>query len=243
MASDLVGVLRALGLTEQESRVYLRLLATGAIPAGLLAAKLGLHRRTVYDALESLRAKGLATASTTDKGKSFEAAPPQALDGLLDERKALLAGSLPELLKLSAPTAEGPQVRIFRGVDGLKAVFEDVLVHAKVLRVYAGGVQAADYLGDYFWRWNQRRAKRKILSRFIFIDTPEIRARVKKLSFAQTRPIPPQYYSNVVWWLYADKLVLLFWGSNLMAVQITGADIAKSYEYFFETIWKNAPKN
>ena len=50
--------LLTLGLTRHEADIYLALLDTGQTTAGKLAEILSLHRRSVYDALESLQQRG-----------------------------------------------------------------------------------------------------------------------------------------------------------------------------------------
>jgi len=51
--------LNEIGLTENESKIYLALIDLGPSLAGQISRKTGLHRRTVYDSIEMLIKKGL----------------------------------------------------------------------------------------------------------------------------------------------------------------------------------------
>ena len=51
--------LEELGLTNAEAKIYIALLELGSSQAGKITEKTGIHRRTVYDAIERLIEKGL----------------------------------------------------------------------------------------------------------------------------------------------------------------------------------------
>ena len=54
-------ILKELGLTHLEIKLYKFLLLDGPNHAGLISRKTGVHRRNVYDALERLIQKGLVS--------------------------------------------------------------------------------------------------------------------------------------------------------------------------------------
>ena len=51
--------LHHIGLTGTEAKIYLVLLDLGKAQAGVLSRKTGIHRRSIYDALDRLIEKGL----------------------------------------------------------------------------------------------------------------------------------------------------------------------------------------
>ena len=53
--------LKDFGLTQNEEKVYLKLLEIGSSSAGLLIKKTGMHRAAVYDNIDSLTEKGLVS--------------------------------------------------------------------------------------------------------------------------------------------------------------------------------------
>ena len=50
-----------LGLTNTEAKIYVTLIDLGRAQAGIISRKSGIHRRSVYDALERLIEKGLVS--------------------------------------------------------------------------------------------------------------------------------------------------------------------------------------
>src|SRR3989338_5382046 len=91
------GITEILGLTKLESKVYLTLLDLGPSLAGLITRKSGIHRRSVYDALERLIQKGLIGYIVKNNRKYFEASNPERLVDLLREKEATVQHLLPQL--------------------------------------------------------------------------------------------------------------------------------------------------
>ena len=54
-------LLKSIGLTDIEIEVYLAIIDLGSCLAGEIARKTGIHRRTVYDAINRLIEKGLVS--------------------------------------------------------------------------------------------------------------------------------------------------------------------------------------
>ena len=89
--------LRELGFSKNESRVYLALLEIGSSNVGRVAARSGVYRTNVYDALEGLVKKGLSSFVVKKGVKYFEAINPEALLEILRERESKLVKILPLL--------------------------------------------------------------------------------------------------------------------------------------------------
>src|SRR3989338_3484937 len=104
----------ALGLTETESKVYLALLKRGSSLAGKVTKETGLHRRTVYDTIERLIEKGLASYIVTNNQRYFEAIDPERLMQILKEKESILLSHLPELKGLYKSTKEKKETLFFR---------------------------------------------------------------------------------------------------------------------------------
>ncbi len=82
---DAIGVLRELGLTGYEARVYLALLDSGQFSASQAADHSGVPRQRVYDVLSSLVSRGLVEARPHGRGTRYVAVAPQtALPALLE---------------------------------------------------------------------------------------------------------------------------------------------------------------
>src|SRR3989338_8104368 len=100
--------LRNIGLTENEIKIYLDLLKSGASTAYDIGKRTGIYRVHVYDKLEQLMNKGLATHVYMGAKKFFQATPPSKIKQYLEDRKKELEiqeeeinSILPELERIS----------------------------------------------------------------------------------------------------------------------------------------------
>lgn len=238
MGIDLLDGLRRIGLSDVSARVYLAALKLGEATGGRISTEAGVHRRNCYDALNFLSSKGLVNYRNEGKIKIYSPSGIKALSTLVDEKR-LIVDELQEALsqKYSKQTQE-PLVQVYRGSDSFKAILEDILANAKEICYYGAGMQATRiYLKYFFPKWDKQRAEKGIKSRLLFIDKPEIRAAAEKMPLCEIRPLPEHYYSEVVWWLYGNKLVLTFWTATPVAVVIESHELSKSFRNFFELMW------
>src|SRR3989338_10355313 len=89
--------LEELGLTHNEARTYTALLEIGETTTGAIVKKTGLHRVLIYDALERLIKKGLASFVIKENRKYFQATDPNRLLDFLKEKEEIAKSLLPEL--------------------------------------------------------------------------------------------------------------------------------------------------
>src|SRR3989338_4024451 len=80
-------LLERLGLTRNESLVYLALLKTGTAKTGEILKSSRLNSGKIYEILEGLKSKGLVSESIVNKVRLFTAAPASQLLEYLDRKK------------------------------------------------------------------------------------------------------------------------------------------------------------
>jgi len=126
--------LQKLGLSDKEAKVYLSSLELGPSPVQVIAQKAGVNRATTYVMIESLIGRGLMSSFEKGKKRFFTAESPDQLMTLLKKEEAevgtkikQLGDMIPELKMIFSSADEKPKVRFFEGLDGIKAVQEDIL--------------------------------------------------------------------------------------------------------------------
>ena len=140
-----------LGLTENESRVYLALLELGPSLAGQISRKTGIHRRNIYDVTERLIKKGLLGYIIKNNRKLFEAANPERLQNILKEKQRNLEEALPQLFLLYQKTKQKQKTNFYKGIEGLKTVFQDQLqMKKKEIFILGASKSALEILPFYF---------------------------------------------------------------------------------------------
>jgi len=90
-----LSILRPLGYTEKEVRVYLAALELGTVPASVLARQSGLNRVTAYETLKKLLEKGIVNVSIVGQTKHFSAIDPSTLLAATENRFEALKQAVP----------------------------------------------------------------------------------------------------------------------------------------------------
>src|SRR3989344_9156104 len=227
-------ILQKLGLTESESRVYLALLELGPSLAGSISRKTGIHRRNVYDITERLIQKGLIGYILKNNRRLFEAANPERFKEILDEKQKALDVELGALMFLYKKTKEKQETNFYKGVEGLKTVFQDQLDSKEVL-ILGASESAFEVLPFYFKWYDKDRVKKKIKVKIIASDKLN-----KKIPLSEIRYLPQKYANPLAINIYGDKVAIIFWKKSPIAIVIKEKEIADSYRQYFELMWKVA---
>ena len=226
------------GLTRVEAKVYMALIDLGSSLAGQISKKSGIHRRTIYDALDRLAEKGLISYIVRNNRKYFEAANPSRILDLEREREEQIKIELPELINLFAKTKAKEETLFYKGKDGLKTAFEDQISEGKEVLVIGASAEASEILQFYFKWYNKKRQEKKIHIKFI----ANIEAKGKiKAPLSEIRYLPELGPAAIN--IYADKVSIILWSKERpLAIIIKNREIADSYRVFFEQMWKSARK-
>jgi HTH-type transcriptional regulator, sugar sensing transcriptional regulator len=224
--------LREVGLTENESKVYLGLIDLGPSLAGQISRKTGLHRRTVYDVTEMLIKKGLIGYILQNNRKLFQAVNPNRLLEIVQEKQNILEPFVQELSGRYVKTREKEETNFYKGKEGLKSVFEDQL-EAREILILNASPRAYDLLKFYFHWYDKKRKVRRIKARILATDR-----NVKDISLAEIRYLPQKYSNPVAVNIYGDKVAIILWASEPLAIVIKNREIAEGYRNYFELMWR-----
>jgi len=232
------------GLTKIESKVYLVILELGPSLAGQISKKSGIHRRTIYDALDRLAEKGLISYIVKNNRKYFEAANPERLVELMREKEAEIKSNLPYMMDLFTKTKAKEETLFYKGKEGLKTAFEDQIstlgafsaAPAKEILVLGASAEASEILQFYFKWYNKRRQEKKIRIKLIanIEEKGKIKAPLSEIRYMSE--LGPAAMN-----IYADKVAIILWSKDKpLAIIIKNKEIANSYRIFFENMWKMA---
>lgn len=231
-------ILQELGLTESEAKVYLALLELGPSLAGTISRKTGIYRRNVYDITERLIQKGLIGYILKNNRRLFEAANPERLKDILDEKQKVLDESLGDLKVLYLKTKEKQETNFYKGIEGLKTVFQDQLElegNNKEILILGASQSAFEVLPFYFKWYDEDRVKNRIKTRIIASEKLN-----KKIPLSEIRYLPQKYANPLAINIYGDKVAIIFWKKSPIAIVIKEKEIADSYRQYFELTWKIA---
>ncbi|MBW2967466.1 hypothetical protein KY362_03185, partial [Candidatus Woesearchaeota archaeon] len=227
-------VLEGLGLTPSEAKIYLVLLEKGSSLAGNISRNTGIHRRSVYDAIERLIQKGLVSYIKTNNRKYFEAVSPERLLEILNERKEDIEQVLPELKLLQQMSEGKKETLFFRGKPAIRSAFDDQLESgAKEICVIGASVHATVVLPYYFPHFDRVRAKKKIKTRLLFDEGD--RKALKKPTLAEVRFVPVKSRTAIC--IYSNSICIVEWTDDPIAILIREAAIADGVRHYVDYSW------
>jgi sugar-specific transcriptional regulator TrmB len=236
--------LQRLGLTENESRIYLVLLELGSTTAGKIIKKTKLHRNIVYDNLDKLIGKGLISFVIIKNIKHFELnSPSELIEYIKNQKQEILEKE--NIVKKILPRIEEKrdferkqEATIFKGKRGLKTITDEMTKAKTEILVFGTGWGMRETMGTYYEQWHLKLRKNKINARILL---PENRRGLYLKPFTakylKEEKILP---STIVIW--EDKILNIVWEEEPMAVLIISEKTADSYKNYFNLLWKQAKK-
>jgi sugar-specific transcriptional regulator TrmB len=126
-------ILENIGLTPEQTDIYLSLVTSGTQSAGQLTKTTKVQRTYIYKVCQELIAKGLIAQTKKNRGTTFSPMSPDYLLTYAEVQKTksvqaqvALEGILPTLKDKYGAIEERPVITYFEGVEGIKKVFKDI---------------------------------------------------------------------------------------------------------------------
>ena len=237
-------ILRKIGLSEGEIKVYSALLDLGISPLNKVHEKTGIERRNIYDILNKLIERGLITYSVENKKRVFQISHPNKIIGYIEEKKHNLDETEKEIIKEIPSLTEKfnfkrPLINaeIYRGNEGVKAVWEDMLNYKAVYWI-GSGRYVPKMLPHFFANWNKRRIELKV--KWYNLLRYELRREIKPMPLEYVKFLPKEFSGNpTVIGVYGDKVVNFLFGDYFFAFLIENKDLAENYRLYHKYLWDN----
>ena len=234
------GLLEEFGLSNKEAKVYLALLELGKSKAGEITKKSAVNRTNVYDALERLIEKGLVSYVSENNKKVFEAVNPQRLQEMLKDKQEKLGKTIEELKTRYQKRQKQEDAFVFRGKQGIKSIFEDILNEKKELFCYCAESKFKEMFPFYQKHWNEERIKLKINVKMIYSEKVREKKIKENLKFLEMKFLPEPYDFPSMVISYGNRVVTIVWLEEPFAFMIKSEEAVKSNMNFFELLWKIA---
>jgi sugar-specific transcriptional regulator TrmB len=250
MNSQIDTTLHQLGLTKNQRAVYVAILKTGETDIATITRQTKIHRRNIYDTLQTLLDRGLVYKIIGDHKDVYGAAKPRKLLELVEAKEQTLHHIMPQLQQLyKTPTVEEHAV-IYKGIEGFRQYMTDIITKGEdVYCLGAKGGWLYKELGDDFRSWFEKEYTRKKITTYDFFDT-EMEAVLKDSDrlknykkYGPYKFLPPEYSTNAAVDIFADRVVT-FTGLSLEKLEddvtlfvIISQDIADSWRTWFQFLW------
>lgn len=215
-------LLKELGISDEEAKVYEALLEIGQSVVTPIASLAKVNRTTCYNILESLIQKKMVSKSNYRGKQTYSADDPSRLITNLEEEKRILEATLqkakafqPELTRRYSQKYNKPIIRYVEGFEGIIELYEDSLrcVNKKEgIMAYTSLRDLREELGDYPDKYFAKRAKNGIPIRSMVPDTEygkEVK-RVAKDFLRDVRLLPKEKFDfSPEIYLYDNKFSVM----------------------------------
>ena len=236
-------MLEEFGLTRTEEKVYLALFRLGLSPAADIIKKTQLHRTTVYDVLDRLIGKGLASFIIQNKIKYYSAVnPSKFLDiaseekNKAEEKQKLARQIIDKIKSIKEETKTKLIAQIFIGNKGLKTIMSDIIETKKDFIEFGVEGKFEDTLPTYTGHWAEQRRKKNIKAKIICTEGSQ----APEWKMNEIRFVPKEYQSPATTLIYGDKVAIFIQEEPILIILIESKKLAQSYRNYFNLLWKIA---
>ena len=244
-------LLREIGLSPNEARVYEALLHTGEASVQTIALKSGVHRRNVYDSIAKLIEKGLASEVFVKGEKNFKAINPRRLLEFLKEKEERVNKVLPEMQGKYAAVEEQEEAYFHKGIEGFKNYLQDILETKET--VYFIGAKAFwldPRLKHYLARFERERNKLGIKFKHLFdFEVKEQKPAILKLVGKPYKFLPKKYSSPTSIDIFGPYVVTFvgvkpgeLYQDSIQFV-LKSKRLADGYRKFFDYMWDSCAED
>lgn len=242
--SYLIDLLKDLGLSEHESKIYLASLSLGSSTVLKIARAAEVKRTTVYDVIGSLSHKGLMRIDIKGLKKVYTPENPEKLEAVLDSRRTKLRNFLPEFASLYNLKGGESFIKYYEGLEGVKTVYDGVLKDIRPHDFYffiSDMNQWYKIDEEYFEDFIQRRATIPLEIRGLTQDSLVARKlqRSKPIYKASVKILSKQTNLTTNLVVTPQKVVIHQLTHPIRAIVIENQSIIQMHREMFEIMWNS----
>jgi len=248
-------ILKELGFTNGEIKVYFALFDLGTTTVGPISRKAEVTHAKVYPILDKLIEKGLVSHTIKDRVKHFSATNPNSLiefinkkERDLEQEKTKIKYLIPQLLSKQKSKEQTQYSRVFEGFNGLRALFLELFEankgKAEICVFGLNELLKKPSFQNFFVFYHEIRKKNNvdlklILSRNIksFIDSHYQIIGVKSADYEKNKV----KYVNLTFptgvFIFKDHVINIIADKEVTAFDIKSAQNAERYRKFFYSMW------
>lgn len=242
MLEELHRTIRAYGLSEKESSVYIAATLLGRARASEISEKSNILRETTYAILKQLEEKGFLSHSISDGVKYYIAAPPERFLEVLEEKKALIAPIMDDLKSLNKSSLEKTKVEFFEGERGIMSATEDMIRNQNTTVKAYVNTSILELIPFYHPQFRRKRKENKVTMKVV-AENSENSKKLNQLDNKELRKT--RFFDkllrdlNISFYVYGDKIQFLKAGKTEQhSIIIQDKEFAEFNRRLFEEIWK-----
>ncbi len=241
--------LTSLGLTQGEAKVFLAMIQIGPSRVGKIVEISGVSQSKIYNVLDRLVLKGLASYNIQDNIKHFQSLEPSRLHEYIhkkeDEIKRQKEGitQLVNDLTKNIYATKRSTSEIFVGERSLRSAYMTLLSDAKkgdMLRYFYPYPNAHENASPFYSRFYKYQKSKGLVERGIvtidFKNSKHFKEIPKDVKLRYVNfPLPGTID------MLMNKLLIVDW-KTITGILITSSEIASIFINYFDSIWRIAKR-
>ena len=236
-------ILTEIGLSSNEAKVYLTLLKEGSTTAGDIAKKSKVYRTNVYEALNRLVEKGLASYVHKGHQKYFTAEHPEKILTNLNYKAAKFQEILPQLLADHKSSKSKERVHLYEGIEGVKAITSDILRMKNDVDTFGVPPNISQIMMSFISSYHKRRIELKIHQKHLYDENAKERINyLNTLKYTEAKYLPGSINSPATTTIYGDKVSFFIWSDPILSILIESKRMAETYKNYFNILWELSKK-
>lgn len=234
-------LLKTLGFTDSESKIYLISLEMGPSSVQDIAKQADVSRVTTYAVIESLTKHGLMSSVQKGKKTYYTAEAPERLVAYVQTRMKNMESTLKEVesaisdLKLMQG-GEKPVVKLFEGPEALKAIHDDILLSKPQQLEEFGNLDEINglYGGSDLDSFKERLARLNPKIRGFMLTAGETKLHGKATNITKLSKEKFNFDGDVL--VYANKVALSTFKGRQISVLIESKILADTMRAMFDAL-------
>lgn len=241
-----INILKKVGLSTNEIKVYEALLTLGRSKTGSVIHRSEVGSSQTYQALTSLVKRGLVSYQVRNNVRYYQAELPDVL--IEDTRQSVLAlEGLSQEIKDSAIRKESRNfINTFEGKDGFRKAFsmqyEDLVEEGETLYItgFKKSVPSLRELRNFLKKPNQVAEEKGCVIKMVLDEHFRNNLEEREGDAYEVRFLPSQYFTPMGISVCKKEVLMSVWGGQPMAISIAEPSVVKSFMKNFEVLWELA---
>ena len=237
----MIDEIKALGLSEVESKVYIALSKLGLETAYKVAKEANLYKSNTYDAIAKLIERNLVEKKIIDGKTLYEARDPKYLLDLLEKKKDNLLTIVPTIRLMQSSNTKDSSFNVFHGGEAVLSILTSWLDFGEPILVFGVPKDAAKKIGPKINLYHKKRIEKKIIMYHIYnYDTTERIPVLKEMPLTYLRRLPKNFDSVAATNICGNEIMFTLWEPEVKIFLIKDVDLASAYKNYFQLLWNQS---
>lgn len=240
-------ILKDAGFSDREIEVYIALLKLGTTTTGPLVKESKVQNAKIYEVLDKLIQKGLATYVYKGKVKYFQPTAPNNILNFFEEKIGMLKETVKELEIIQSTKEPEYEAKVYEGSKAIKSAFWEMYDHIGENAEYCvfpiGEGLGTERLQQFWAEVLRKRDKMRITIRTL----PNIKLKpiflqnYHQYTRFNVRYTTQEFPTGI--FIFKDHILNVVWGDKPIAFLIKSKENYQRWKIFFEEQWAKASKD